>query len=318
MLHVLTDRLAGEKVYQDIRSWLSPPDPWKNHNIAQESRHSGTGEWFVKGDMFSEWKDSGPSSLLWLHGKRQSPLPTTLTHSQADGFPISVFIAGAGKSVIWYVIRLMFQSWELTVSISSTIIEEIEAMRKFGRASLAIFFYDFREDQKKNLRGLLSSILAQLCCQSDSYCAILSKLYLEYDYGSRDPGNHSLVLHLKDLLGLSGQSPIFLIIDALDECPNTTALSSPREQVLVFIEDLIDSQFPNLRICITSRPEADIRTVLEPLTFRSISLHDERGQMEDIENYIKAMVNSNRKMRRWKPEHKQLVIEILTKRADGM
>jgi hypothetical protein len=114
------------------------------------------------------------------------------------------------------------------VLISSTIIEEIEAMRKSGLASLAIFFYDFREDQKKNLRGLLSSILVQLCCQSDSYCAILSKLYLDYDYGSRDPGNHSLVLYLKDLLGLPGQSPIFLIIDALDECPNTTALPSPR------------------------------------------------------------------------------------------
>jgi hypothetical protein len=163
--------------------------------------------------------------------------------------------------------------------ISSTIVEEIDAMRKSGLASLAIYYYDFREDQKKDLRGLLSSILVQLCRQSDSYCAILSKLYSEHDNGSRDAGNDSLVLYLKDLLRLPGQLPIFLIIDALDECPNESALSSPREQVLVFLENLIDSQFPNLRICITSRPEADIRIVLEPLTFRSISLHDESGQM---------------------------------------
>jgi len=191
-------------------------------------------------------------------------------------------------------------------------------MRKSGLASLAIFYYDFREDQKKDLRGLLSSILVQLCCQSDSYCAILSKLYLEHDYGSRDPGDDSLLLYLKDLLGLPGQSPIFLIVDGLDECPNTSALPSPREEVLMYLEDLIDSQFPNLRICVTSRPEADIRTVLEPLTFRSISLHDESGQMEDIEKYIKSVVNNSRKMRRWKPEHKQLVVDVLTKRADGM
>ena len=201
---------------------------------------------------------------------------------------------------------------------SSTIVEEIDAMRKSGLASLAIYYYDFREDQKKDLRGLLSSILVQLCRQSDSYCAILSKLYSEHDNGSRDAGNDSLVLYLKDLLRLPGQLPIFLIIDALDECPNESALSSPREQVLVFLENLIDSQFPSLRICITSRPEADIRIVLEPLTFRSISLHDESGQMEDIENYIKSVVNNNRKMRRWKPEHKRLVIDVLTKRADGM
>jgi len=204
------------------------------------------------------------------------------------------------------------------VLVSSTIIEEIEAMRKSGLASLAIFYYDFREDLKKELRGLLSSILVQLCRQSDSYCAILSKLYLEHDNGSRDPGDDSLLLYLKDLLGLPGQSPIFLIVDALDECPNTSALPSPREEVLMFLEDLIDSQSPSLRICVTSRPEADIRTSLEPLTFRSISLHDESGQMEDIENYIKSVVNNSRKMRRWKREHKQLVIDDLTKRADGM
>ena len=205
------------------------------------------------------------------------------------------------------------------MSVSSTIVEEIEALRKSGlAASLAIFYYDFREDQKKDLRGLLSSILVQLCRQSDSYRAILSKFYSEHDDGSRDPGDDSLILYLKNLLGLPGQTPVFLIVDALDECPNTSALSSPREEVLVFLEDLIDSQFPNLRICITSRPEADIRTILEPLTFRSISLHDESGQMEDIENYIKSVVNNNRKMRRWKVEHKQLVIDVLTKRADGM
>jgi hypothetical protein len=60
------------------------------------------------------------------------------------------------------------------VSTSSTIIEEIETMRKSGLASLAIFYHDFREGQKKDLRGLLSSVLFQLCDQSDSYYNVLS------------------------------------------------------------------------------------------------------------------------------------------------
>src|SRR6266851_8301597 len=64
------DCVVGAKLQQDIRTWLSPPDPWKNHNIACGSRHPGTGMWFVQGDAFSEWKSSGPSSLLWIHGKR--------------------------------------------------------------------------------------------------------------------------------------------------------------------------------------------------------------------------------------------------------
>ena len=32
-------------------------------------------------------------------------------------------------------------------------------IRKSGLASLAMFYYDFREEQKKDLRGLLSSVL---------------------------------------------------------------------------------------------------------------------------------------------------------------
>lgn len=92
----------------------------------------------------------------------------------------------------------------------------------------------------------------------------------------------------------------------------------PRDKVLMLVRELIDSQIPNLRICVTSRPETDIRTILDPLTFLSISLHDEIGQMEDIENYIKSVVNTDRMMRRWNEADKQLVIDVLTKKADGM
>jgi len=204
------------------------------------------------------------------------------------------------------------------VGVSSTIIEEIESMCKSGLASLAIYYYDFREDQKKDLRGLLSSVLFQLCDQSDSYHDILSTFYSTHRHGKQSPSDDELVQCFKDLLNLPGQAPIILIVDGVDECPNTSSLSFPREKVLMLLEDLINSRLPNLRICVTSRPEVDIKAVLEPLSFHSVSLHDEKGQMEDIENYIKSVVNTDKKMRRWKPEHKQLVIDVLTKRADGM
>jgi hypothetical protein len=193
----------------------------------------------------------------------------------------------------------------------------IEDMQKSGLASLAMFYYDFREEEKKDLRGLLSSVLFQLCSQSHSYYAILSTFYSTHHDGARSPSNGELIQCLKDLLNLPRQAPVYLIVDALDECPNTS-LPSDRNKVLELLEDLVDSKLPNLRICITSRPETDIKPILEPLTFRSVSLHDESGQKEDIENYIKCIVNTDRRMRRWTPEHKQLVIDVLTERADGM
>ena len=203
------------------------------------------------------------------------------------------------------------------MSTSSTIIEEIEAMRKSGLASLAFHYYDFREDEKKDRRGLLSSILVQLCHQSDNYCDILSKFYTEHAGGCRLPSDDALLRCLMNILEYPGEAPIFLIVDALDECPDTS-LSSPREKVLMLVETLIHSRLSNLRLCITSRPESDIKLAIEPLTFWSVSIHDESGQMRDIESYIKSVVNFDRKMRRWRPEHKQLVIDVLTERADGM
>ena len=200
---------------------------------------------------------------------------------------------------------------------SSTIIEGIEDMQKSGLASLAIFYYDFSDEEKKDLRGLLSSVLFQLCNQSYSYCSILSMFYSTYQDGARSPSNDELIGCLNDLLNLPGQAPVYLILDALDECP-TTSLPSYRDQVLVLLEDLVNSKLSNLRICLTSRPETDIKRILDPLTFRSVSLHDESGQKEDIENYIKFIVMTDRRMRRWTSALKQLVIDVLTERADGM
>jgi hypothetical protein len=201
---------------------------------------------------------------------------------------------------------------------SSTIIEDVDAMRKAGLASLAFFYCDFREDQKKDLRGLLSSLLVQLCHQSDSYCDMLFKFYTEHAKGSRHPSDDALAVCLQNLLKLPGLAPVYLIVDALDECPSTSAVPSPRDEVLNLIEELFNSQIPNLRICVTSRPETDIRDVLDPLIPCSVSLHDESGQKGDIEDYIKSVINTDRKNKRWKAEDKQLVIDVLTEKADGM
>ena len=204
------------------------------------------------------------------------------------------------------------------LSASSAIIEDIRTLEKSGLGSLAFFYCDFRDNQKKDQRGLLSSLLVQLCEQSDAYSAILSDFYVAHRDGSQHASNKELVSCLKDMLNLPGQATVYIVIDALDECLIISDLSSPREKVLEVIEELADSQIPNLRICVTSRPEADIMFVLEPLTFLSVSLHGESGQVEDIAEYIKSVIRTSRETRRWKDTDKQLVIKELVKKADGM
>jgi len=109
-------------------------------------------------------------------------------------------------------------------------------------------------------------------------------------------------------------------MDAVDECPDTSGIPSHRERVLQFVKELVELDLPNLHICVTSRPEVDIRDVLEPLTSLRVSLHNQCGQKKDIVDYVKSVVysDSERIMKRWKMEDKDLVIETLSERADGM
>ena len=230
----------------------------------------------------------------------------------------NIFCSGRWEERVLVRYLFLFLYLRANDLASSTIIEDIHALRKSGLASLGFFYHDFRDDPKKDRHGLISSLLAQLCHQSDSYCDKLTQFYLEHDSGSWRPSDGALFQCLMDVLRLSEQAPVYLIVDALDECPNASSMPSPREKVLKLVEDLVDARLPNLRICVTSRPEMDIKTLLEPLSFRSVSLHDERGQMEDIERYIKFVVNKDPRNRRWKAEDKQLVIDVLTESADGM
>ena len=122
------------------------------------------------------------------------------------------------------------------------------------------------------------------------------------------------------MLTLLAQGPTFIVLDALDECPDSFTFPSPRGEVLQLVGELVNLHLPGLHICATSRPEVDIRAVLEPLAFRSVSLHDESGQKADIAEYVRNVVNSSPSsaMKRWRTEDKNMVIETLTERADGM
>jgi len=201
---------------------------------------------------------------------------------------------------------------------SSAIVQEIEGMRAAGLARMAYYYLDFRDVKKQSLYGLLSSLLSQLSAESDSCHELLSRLYSVNAGGTRKPTSFSMSDCIKDMLGLPGQGPIYIVVDALDECPNISGTPSAREEVLELIEELVGLDLPNLYLCVTSRPEIDIRTVLDPLKPLQISLHDENGQKQDMIEYIKSVVHSDRRMRRWREEDQKLVIDTLSERADGM
>ena len=192
-------------------------------------------------------------------------------------------------------------------------------MREAGQASLAYFYFDFRDkDKKQDFRNFIASLLVQLSAFSTPCCKIISRLYSTHGKGTQQPSNAALKTCLQEMLVVIAQQPIYIIVDALDECPNLSGMPTPREVVLSLLKDLISLRFQNLHICVTSRPEGDIKNFLEPLAWSAVSLHEESGQMNDISNYVRNVVYSDIMMRRWRKDQKELVVAELSKKADGM
>ncbi|KAH9055784.1 hypothetical protein EDB83DRAFT_1085976 [Lactarius deliciosus] len=263
-----------------LRGWLTPPDPSTNHSNACSTQHDCTAAWVFNEDIFKEWESSESASLLWIHGK-----------------------AGSGKTIL-----------------CSAIVQHLITLRDAGSAAVAYFYFDFRDVDKKNFRGLVSSLLIQLSSQSKPCLDVLSRVYSVYNDGKEQPSERALVQCLKDMLmALSPcQLPTYIILDALDECPNIHGIPTPREQVLGLVKDLVDLRLPNLCMCVMSRPEIDIQATLEPLASGQFSLHDQPGQKRDITEYVSAVVQSDTRMKRWREDDRNLVIEKLSEKVDGM
>lgn len=218
-------------------------------------------------------------SLLWVHGK-----------------------PGSGKSIL-----------------CSAIIQHIMALYEPGQATLLYYYFDFRNEEKKNARNLMTSLLVQLSAFSDPCCDVISNLFLTHGKGTRKPTDDALTKCLKQMLSVIAEHPTYIIMDALDECPDDSGWpKTARAEVLRVVKDLVGLHFPNLRICVTSRPEVDVKSILDQLTIHAVSLHDESEQQEGIADYVSTIVNSDEKMREWPDEDKELVVKVLSERADGM
>ena len=178
------------------------------------------------------------------------------------------------------------------------------------------YYFDFRDSKKQDCYGLLSSLILQLSVNSEPRSNILSKFYSDFGPVLK-PTLIALKKCIKDMLSQPGQGPIYIAVDGVDECPNSSATSSARREVLELVKELVGLQLPNVRLCVASRPEIDIRKVLGSLKHLQISLDDEVGHNADIIAFIEHSVHSD-SMPEWTEEDQSLVINTLSPRANGM
>ena len=51
------------------------------------------------------------------------------------------------------------------------------------------------------------------------------------------------------MLTITGSAPVYLVLDALGECPNDSGFPTPREKVLELVNKLVELPHPNLHLC---------------------------------------------------------------------
>ncbi|EMD37961.1 hypothetical protein CERSUDRAFT_72599 [Gelatoporia subvermispora B] len=234
-------------------------------------------------------------------------------------------------TAVWFIEGEMMQEWKIVGSLlwvcgkpgsgktilCSAIIEALLCNCLMLNHVVVYFYCDFRDPAKQDIDGLLSRLLVDMSAESTECTKILWDFYSTHRNGSRRASNTELTQCFEKMLRASSHRSVYIVIDALDECPDS-GNKPPRDRILTLIHDLLGLGLSNVHICVTSRPEAGIAEVLVHLQSQTIAIDGDVGQTDDIDSYVRSSVYGDIKFRSWSEELKALVFKVLSEKADGM
>ncbi|KAJ7883628.1 ankyrin repeat-containing domain protein [Mycena olivaceomarginata] len=216
-----------------------------------------------------------------------------------------------GSTGNWLVRSFEYRSWKSTLSsffwingkpgagktiICSTVIEDMLAL---SGGVHAYFYFYYSEADKQSLRGMLSSIISQLEEQLLDAPSPLLALYQKLGSGAHEPSIPELTACLKSLIIALSARPIFIILDALDECSKTDELAPVLCDLLQWAEGCV-------HVFVTSRPEDAVVKLLRPLTTCDISL------------YLGHIMSKEHPFCSWPQVHRDRVLNHLLEHSNGM
>ncbi|KAL6812142.1 ankyrin repeat-containing domain protein [Trichoderma sp. SZMC 28015] len=118
---------------------------------------------------------------------------------------------------------------------------------------------------------------------------------------------------------LRGFINVYIVIDALDECPN---INTQREELMEILHYILDSNLNNLHLFCTSRKESDIEVSLrDQFSKPGRETLDISSHLKEIERDIGEYIDStltNAKYSSWPILIKAEVRKVLIEKSDGM
>lgn len=192
--------------------------------------------------------------------------------------------------------------------LSSTVIEHL--LEKSSSHVLLYFFFSYHDTDKRDLGGLVSSLVAQLSTQSESSRKELDTMRDRYDNESPRSG-------LKQLLEMFEQmvrhtKNVKIAIDGLDECQN-------RGELLSWIR--VSSENTKLQFLLTSRAKEDIRVFFQPwLPTDNWVSTQQRAMKNDIGLYVRDQLRDDKDFARWRSREdiQQKIKRELVRKSKGV
>jgi hypothetical protein len=181
-----------------------------------------------------------------------------------------------------------------------------------SRRALVYYYFDFNDIEKQSPSNLVSSLVAQLCSKAVNIPAQLKELYQRCNNGQQKASLYELKFMLADIA--NELDDVFIVIDALDECP----ITGERKELMEIITEIKAWPLSNIHLLTTSRQELDIEETLKPLLC-GLSIPIQGLQVSlDIKSHIIHQLDVDSKLSQWSDDVKREIQDTLMAGANGM
>lgn len=250
-----------EKLDEEERSrilqWISEVPFESDHYNATQGRVKGTGTWLLEHDTYRSWRAATVSTVMWLHGIRESLQPQVMKLTCE---------AGAGKT-----------------KLSTRVVDGLKRYVEEAESdvALAYFFCDRNRVDHSDPVVVLRCLVRQLCSQSEESAIIP---YVEAGYVQRKRRGfskgrftreecHEMLLRL-----VNDHAETNIAIDGLDELNRET-----RHLLMDVLDDVTARARRPVKIYIASRQDQDLRDRYESRGHLEVTANDNQA---DIEKFV--------------------------------
>lgn len=304
-----------QKLKQAVQEESSTVEKWANATQTILARELAAAQLARIDDLLDISKDmqsralsaEEDKQLVWISSAVYSDLKRRLQKRRS------------GETGSWLLHTKQYEDWKHTPGnilwlpgvvgcgksvLCSTVVQDIEEYCEASSSRImAYWFFQFDRDETHSVESLVRSFIRQL--SRPPLSSSLTKAWKTHHTKGSQPSWNSVLDIFHDVLShTSGE--VFLILDAMDECPDTPS-SSERLSLLKLLLDIHERYKDKVHIIATSRRETDIERKLEK--FPVIDL--EAKLAEDVETFVHASI-ADSSLSDLKTEIKRsIVVELL-------